>query len=266
MRTLIKVGLSLLLLAFVLIGASYSMLRSQGVSGAGAGRDVRSETRPLGKNIVNLELNGPIDVTVRQGMTPLLTVRGEQRLLPNIDTNQDGATLRIGPRGMLLHHRHPLQVEVVLPNLEQLEVHGSGDSTVNGFSGERFTLRLRGTGNVSFNGRYRQLRAGVYGGGDLNLNGGNSDLVELEMFGSGRITASGSVKTLHAELSGTGDMDAEHLAADKASVALEGAGTASVFARRAVAVSLRGSGDVEVHGNPMQRKLSHTGSGQINWR
>lgn len=267
MGTLVKVGLSLLVLAFALIGVSYSMLRSQGVNppGNAASRALRTEVRSIGKNILNVELNGPIDLTLRQGATPSLTVRGEQRLLANIAASQEGATLHIGPKGMLLHHRNPLQVELVLPVLQQLEVHGTGDSSVNGFSGERFTLRLQGSGNVSFNGRFKHVLASLNGSGDLNLNGGNSDSVTLEMVGSGRVTASGSSKTLAAQLSGSGDLDAEHLAADKVTVVLQGSGTADVFAREAADLTLRGNGDINVYGNPELRKVNSSGTGDINW-
>jgi hypothetical protein len=267
MRTLIKVGVSLLLLAFVLIGVSYTMLRAQGLSNpsSAAGRAVRSETRAVGKNINAIEVSGPIDLTVRQGPTPSLEVRGEQRLLANVETSERGATLHIGPKGMLFHHRQPLQVELVLPSLQQLEMHGSGDSTVNGFSGERFVLRVHGSGNLTFNGRFKHLVAAVNGSGDLNLNGGNSNSVVLDLAGSGAITASGSSKLLRAELSGSGDLDAEHLAADRIEVSVQGSGAAEVFARDAADLTLRGSGNIKVYGNPPQRRSSSDGSGEIDW-
>ena len=47
MRALLKVGFSLLLLAFVLIGLSYDMLRANGVASAAEGRQVASETREV---------------------------------------------------------------------------------------------------------------------------------------------------------------------------------------------------------------------------
>lgn len=267
MRTLIKVGISLLLLAFVLIGVSYSMLRAQGISNpsSAAGRAVRSDTRTIGKDIVNVELSGPINLTVRQGATAALTVRGEQRLLANIDTSQDGATLHIGPKGMLFHHRQPLTVDLVLPVLQQLEVHGTGDSMVAGFSGERFTLRLHGPGNATVNGRFKHIAADLFGSGELNLNGGNSDSVALELAGSGEITASGSSKSLRAVLNGSGDLNAEHLASDRVNVLLRGSGTANVFARDGVELTLHGSGNIHVYGNPEQRKVTSHGSGEVSW-
>ena len=122
---------------------------------------------------------------------------------------------------------HQLQVELVLPSLTRVEVHGNGDSKITGFSGDSFILELTGSGDVSFTGRYKQVQATVNGSGDLDINGGNSDSVVLEMVGSGRIAASGNTKFLRADLSGSGDIDAEHLAADKASVSLQGSSAGS---------------------------------------
>src|SRR5881398_2358210 len=117
MRALLKVGFSLLLLAFLLIGVSYSMLRAQVASGAATAvsRLVASETRPLARAVGIVELTGPFNLTLRQGPTPKLEVRGEQRVLANVDTSLDGDTLHIAPRGILLRHRQPIEVLVTLP-------------------------------------------------------------------------------------------------------------------------------------------------------
>ena len=267
MRSLMKIATSMLLLSFLLIGISYSMLKTYGSANpsSGAGRMLASETRKLDPGVTIVELNGPIDLTLSQGQTTSLKVRGEQRLLTNVETMQEGDTLHIGTKGMLLMHRKPLQVYLTLPSLSQLTVNGSGDTKVNGFSGEKFDLQLHGAGNVTFNGRYRQLAAGVHGSGDLNLNTGNSEHVDLEMVGSGQITSSGSCKTLTAELNGSGGLDAEHLASDKVTVNLKGSGTTNVFAKQSADLVLRGSGDIRVFGNPDNRNVSRTGSGEVTW-
>jgi hypothetical protein len=266
-RSLVKIALSLLVLAVVLTGVSYAALRANGVANpsSAAGRAPRTEVRDIGAGINSVELVGPIDLTLKQGDVPSLKVRGEQRLLGNIDTSMDGNTLRIGTKGMLFHHRRPIQIELVLPSLQELVVNGTGDSNVNGFSGERLTLQLQGSGNLSFNGRYREVEAGVHGSGDLNLNTGNSDTVSLEMVGSGAITSSGSCKTLNAELMGSGDLDAQHLASDDVVVKLDGSGTTNVFARKSADVAVRGSGNILVYGNPGDRNVSRSGVGSITW-
>src|SRR6185369_11932189 len=116
---------------------------------------------------------------LKQGDVPSLKVRGEQRLLGNIATEQDGPTLRIGSKGLLLHPRRPIEVELVLPSLNELVINGSGDSTVDGFSGEHLSVQLQGTGNLAFNGRYKIVEAGVHGSGGLNLNTGHGEKVQL---------------------------------------------------------------------------------------
>lgn len=267
MKRLFKVGLSMFLLALVLIALSYTALRAKGISNpsSSAGRAVRADTRPISAAVTHVDLSGPIDLTLRRGATASLKVSGEQRLLANVDTTVDGSTIHIGPKGMLFHHRQPLQVELVLPTLTGVEVHGSGNSRITGFSGDKFTLELAGSGDISFTGRYKQVEASVNGSGNLDINGGNSDKVTLEMIGSGRISASGNSKVLNAELSGSGDIDAEHLASDTATVSLQGSGESTVFVRDTVKLTLRGSGDIHVHGKPRQRDAQRTGSGEITW-
>jgi hypothetical protein len=268
MRTLLKIGFGLLLLSFVLIGLSFSMLKAQGTSNHSnpEGRMVSSETRTIGADVTQIDLSGPIDMTLRQGAVASLVVKGEQRLLGNIDTTQEGKVLHIGTKGMLLHHRQPLQVVLVLPSIDKLSIRGSGDSTINGFSGEKVDVQLFGSGNVKFNGRYKDVSAAVHGSGDMEMNGGSSDKVDVALVGSGQMTVVGSCKEFKAEQSGSGDLDAEHLAADATAVNLQGSGTSVVQAIKTAQVTLRGSGDVSVLGNPTERVLNKTGSGGINFR
>ena len=267
MRTLVKIGFGLLVLAFVLIGLTFSMLRAQGVNTRNQteGRDLSSETRPVNASITEIDMSGAIDLTLRQGAVASMSVRGEERLLGNVDTIQNGNTLQIGVKGMLLHKRLPLQVVLTLPAIDTVRIRGSGDSTVNGFSGERLDVQLDGSGTVKFNGRFKEVNAVLRGTGDLEMNGGASDKVEVALAGSGDMTVVGSCKQFSANLVGTGELDAEHLAAEAASVVLRGSGTSVVQATRSAEVTVRGSGNVKVMGNPSERVVSRTGSGDVSF-
>ena len=267
MRALFKVGLGLVLLAVLLTALAYGALRANGGSSISspAARLVRSESRSVGAAVTVVDLSGPINLTLTQGATPSLRVSGEQRLLQNVETRVEGNVLHIGTTGMLFHHREPLQVDVVLPTLDKIDLDGSGESTINGFSGKTLALTMRGSGSVSFNGRFQQIAASASGSGDLTLNGGNSDSVTLNMIGSGRLEASGSSKTLVAVLTGSGDLDAEHLATDTVQLTLQGSGSADVFAKLGAELTLRGSGDIRVYGNPERRNERHNGSGNVTW-
>ncbi|TWI68964.1 putative autotransporter adhesin-like protein [Pseudoduganella lurida] len=266
-RTLFKVGVALLALAIALIGLSYSMLRAQGVANPSttAGRVTRAENREIGHGITAVDLQGPIDLVLRQGDRPSLKVRGEQRLLANVAAVQEGATLHIGTTGMVFHHKRPLQVEVVLPSLQSLTVRGNGDSAVAGFSGEWLQLVLNGSGSLAFTGRYRHINASVHGNGNLELKAGNGEEVALAIYGSGVINVSGSADKLATSLTGSGTIDAQHMAANLVNVEIKGSGTTEVFARQAAAIAVAGSGDVIVYGNPDTRSVSRTGSGEVTF-
>lgn len=265
MRALIRVGLALLILAFVLIGLSYTMLRAQGVTARPEGRAVTTDTRPLERRVRAIELNAPVDLIVRYGPQPALVVRGEQRLLQNIETNASGDTLRISTRGLMLRHRQPLEVEVTLPVLDSLSVDGSGNTRVNGFSGERIDVSLNGSGRVQFNGRYRQARVALHGSGELSLDAGNSDSIDAELMGSGAMSLAGATRHFKLESSGSGTLDAQRLRAEEAQLRQTGSGSATVTVRDTVSASVSGSGDIDVHGEPSQRSVSRTGSGTVHF-
>ncbi|MDB5749235.1 MAG: hypothetical protein JWP72_4083 [Massilia sp.] len=265
MRTLFRVGLSLLVLAFVLIGLSYSVLRAQGVSIRHEGRMVGEETRPIRRDIRAVELSGPIDLTLHYGAQPSLVVRGEQRLLANVETTQDGRVLHIGTRGIVLRHREPIVVELTLPALDRTKVDGSGDTEVNGFAGERIELELSGSGSLEFNGRYRQARALMQGSGALTLDAGNGDSVEAELMGSGEMTLAGAARSVKVASNGSGRLDAQRLRGEVVEVRQTGSGNTSVTAHAHVTAAVSGSGEIDVYGNPPQRSISRTGSGDVHF-
>jgi hypothetical protein len=267
MRALLKIGFSLLVIAFLLIGISYSMLRAHGTNGPSnpGSRLLTTERRPFDQAVAKVDLSGPVNLTLRQGPTPSLDVRGEQRLLANIDTTIDGDVLHIGPRGILLRHRTPIEVTVTLPSLESLSINGNGEHTVSGFAGDHLDVALDGSGNMKFNGRYREITAAVHGSGDLELTGGTSDTVDAAVIGSGRLTLVGASRELHAELRGSGDLDARHLRADEVALMQQGSGDCAVYARKRLHAELTGSGEVRVYGNPEEHSVSRNGSGAVHF-
>ncbi len=268
MRALIKTGFALLLLAVLLIGASYSALRAQGTSGAAspASRLVDTEKRTLGASIAEVDVSGPINLTLRQGSSASLEVRGEQRLLANVDTTVEGNTLHIGPRGILLRHRQPIEVTLVLPSLERLNISGSGQHSVSGFSGDKIDVNVDGSAGLRFHGRYREIEAGLHGTGELEFTGGNAERVAADLKGSGHMTLVGAAHELHAEAAGSGELDARHLRAEQVELDHQGSGSSAVYASKRVAVEMTGSGNITVYGNPDNRAVSRNGSGGVSFQ
>lgn len=266
MRTLIKTALALLGLAILLVGVSFNVLRAQdlGVQDT-AGRKMLKETRPVNADVTVIKLEGAIDLVLKQGPSPSLNVRAEQRLMSNIVTVVDGKTLRISTKGLIVGAHKPMQAELTLPSLQQVHVTGSGDANVSGFSGEAIDLALNGSGDMLFNGKYQRVSGNLTGSGDLKIDAGSSDSVNLSLLGSGDVQVSGITKSLTAKLMGSGDLHSASLQADRVAVSLMGSGDAKVFAKTSVIVNIMGSGDVQVAGKPVERIVRKQGSGELSW-
>jgi hypothetical protein len=271
MQTLLKIGVGMLVLAALLVGTSFSVLRAQDVGNNGininnaGSRAMKGESRTIGANVVAISLNGPIDLMLKQGVTASMSVYGEERLLSRVKTTQDGNNLVIDTTDSNFHLYRPLRVDITLPALQQLAVHGSGDSVVSGFNGDKLILSMHGSGDIRFNGEYQHVNASVLGSGDLELALGNSSDLDVSMLGSGNITTSGKSKSLTAHMMGSGSLGAEKLLADAVKIDAMGSGDSSVFASQTAILDVKGSGDVEVHGNPPHREVNRAGSGDISW-
>ncbi|TFW29830.1 DUF2807 domain-containing protein [Massilia arenosa] len=267
MRALLKLGFGLLVLAFFLIGAAYSALKTHGTMEPATreSREVVTDARNVGKDVKSVQLDGPIELYVRQGAVPSLVVKAERRLLGNVDTLVEGEHIRIGTSGMLLHHRQPIRVELVLPELDNMVLNGSGDSKIDGFSGENLQIEMNGSGEVKFTGRYKELIAANHSSGEIYVDMDKAERLIAQLNGSGSITLAGSTREMHADLSSSGQIDAEHMTAETASADLRGSGSISVHASQTAIATVRGSGSVSVYGNPQNRTITKTGSGDVSF-
>ena len=225
-----------------------------------------SETRSLLRTIDTIEMNGPVDLVVRQSAVPTLVVKSEQRLLEQIRTHQEGRTLSISVTGPTPASYRPMRVEVGLPTLQYLRLAGTGDTQVSGLSGERLKLEQSGRGDTVIRATYENVEASLSGAGDFTLQSGPANSISLSISGRGDARIDGRAKTFTASLRGSGDLNARALAAEVVTLALSGSGDALVTASQAVTILSRGRGDVVVFGQPVQKVLSRSGSGSVVFR
>jgi hypothetical protein len=269
MRILIKIGAGMMLLAIILVALTAATLRAHAANDVApnlpGSRVMKTETRPVDGSVTIITANGPVDLVLKQGATPAMQVVAEERLLPRIKTKQQGNELVIDFEEVMFHSNHPMRIELTLPKLEQLSLHGSGDARVNGFSGDKLVLTLRGSGNMNFDGIYQHVTASNMGSGDLDITTGTGSDADLSILGSGAITAAGQNKSTVARIMGSGEINTENLHTDDLKLEVMGSGDSSVYATKSAIINLHGSGDVSVRGNPAHREVNRAGSGEVNW-
>lgn len=106
---------------------------------------------------------------------------------------------------------------------------------------------------------------------DWTLNG-NVELVmtdvrqsrlKLDIRGSGNVTAAGSADSLDMTLSGAGKVAMKDLTAQVANVSVCGNGYVVATATKSADISIYGSGNVELYGNPESQSSDVRGSGRV---
>ena len=223
MHTITRTSASFIsLVAIALLGsATYVAARTaEPVEGSGV---AKTEPRDVGE-FDKVHLNGSPNVNIVIGPERSVSVTADDNLLAVIDTVVEDGTLVIGGRE---HFRTRLgvTVQITVPSLTHVAVHGSGDVTVKQLDAKKFKAEIQGSGDISVAGRAEELDVEIQGSGDVKL---------------------------------------DELAARRAAVEVQGSGDSTVKVSDELTVHVMGSGDVKYIGEPNVTKTGEEGEGAGN--
>jgi hypothetical protein len=208
--------------AAVALGALLALVGC-GAQKEGSGVEA-AETREVA-TFSRIELSGEAGVVITVGEAQQVTVRGDDNLLEDVETEVDDGTLEISQPGNVdLQPRAGLTVEVTVPDLEAVEVSGAGNVSIAGLRGGLFRIDVSGAGNVE---------------------------------------ASGQIDRVEAEVSGVGHLRLGTLVAREATVSVSGAGDVEVHATDSLSASVSGAGDIVYTGGPENVETDVSGAGEI---
>jgi hypothetical protein len=176
-----------------------------GSSGSGSG--VRgsgiavAQTRTVAP-FSSVDLAGSNMVTVAVGVPQSVVVHADSNLVTHVTTQVVGGTLVIGTTGSF-STRAPMNVQIGVPSLTELNLSGSGQITVTGISAPRLAVTLSGSGLLSASGTATRLFVTLSGSGDAQLGQLTADEVHATVTGSGLIQIM-AVLRLDAAVPGSG--------------------------------------------------------------
>jgi hypothetical protein len=104
----------------------------------------------------------------------------------------------------------------------------------------------------------------ISGSGNLDVPQYNGDKLTVGLPGSGNITLGGSANTVNIVLSGSGNIRSDKLTAKSATAMLSGSGSITVNASEQLDATVIGSGDIRYSGSPAKLTKIVTGSGNIH--
>lgn len=182
------------------------------------------------------------DITITEG-EPSLVIHAPQQALDRLTSDVDGETLVLGSKPGLELMFGDVRYDLILPDLEEIEVNGSGDIDASVGSEGTVRLDIEGSGNVDWT--------------DLA-----ADRVEIRLSGSGDIELAGTTNELAIELDGSGNIDSRDLDAKDATVSIEGSGDIDVAASDTLDARISGSGRITYSGDPTVN-ADVSGSGDV---
>jgi hypothetical protein len=209
--------------------------------------NVVTETRTI-EPATGVSLAAPIELTIKQGPSVSVTLTGDDNILPHLVTTVKDGTLSITVDGdgrgfTSFKPTAPIRCDLTLPEMNALEISGSGSARADSLKSKEFSVAVSGSGEV-------QIARLV------------TEAVSVAVSGSGTIQIGGETGQESVAVSGSGDCDCGELRSAAAEVAVSGSGDVIVWVEKTLEAAVSGSGSVSYYGEPaVEEQVS--GSGEV---
>ncbi len=216
-----------------------------GATQRGSGHII-TESRPV-RGFTAIHVSYPANITIQQGTTEGLTIEADDNVVASLRTQVTGDTLEIDnlrDHTIFVTPTRPVKITITVKDLKELRFDSAGTVTVEGLKTDSLTTLLDGAGTITFN--------------NLTVK-----TFVANLSGVGSVQASGTADSLDARVDGLGSLNAQGLRSQRATVALDGMGSANIWVDQDLTASISGVGSVNYYGSPQVSKTV-SGLGNIN--
>ena len=182
---------------------------------------IKTDQRTI-SSFANIDASGAFQIEWKSG-TPALSITTDENLLPYIDNQISGETLRLHTREQIWP-THGIKVVISSPTRTGAKISGAVKLTANQLSGPRFAMESTGAAEVKLDGNIDELLANMTGASELHAGGlqtktteisttgaadaetAVSETLKVAITGAGKVSYSGSPKTIEKHISGAGSI------------------------------------------------------------
>lgn len=233
--------LTLLLLATITLTTNAQNWFSSKVKGNG---NIITEKRTT-SNYNGIRSSGSFHVLLVNGKEGEITLKGEENILPLIETIIENNTLKIRfQKNTNVRTTKKVIITVPVTDIETITLAGSGNiESKNVLKGENIITKLSGSGSINLVANTKEINAEITGSGNINLEG--------------------TAVHFNTKITGSGDVKAYELQAEEVQIKITGSGSVKANVSKRIAAKITGSGNVYYQGNPKYVNSKTTGSGSI---
>lgn len=135
-----------------------------------------------------LEMGSALNITVEQGSTYSVEVRGDRRNVDDLDVYKKGSTLVVEFEREN-NRKHQTYISITMPRLEAVTFSGASVSKIRGFeSADDINFILSGSSVSQLDASYREVNLILSGGSTLSMSGIGEE-IEAEISGASVLTA-----------------------------------------------------------------------------
>lgn len=207
------------------------------------GNGIKASEARITHHFSKVKSEGAFDVHISPGAEYDILIEAESNLIPYIETDVNGNTLRIHTQGLRnLQNQLPMKIFITTPYIEDITQSGSGIITTGYFEGEHFDITVSGSGII-----------------ETAIDANSVDGI---VSGSGSVFISGLAVNANMMVSGSGKIDAWDMSLRNCEATISGSGSMWVNAQRYLRANISGSGNVFYNGSP-SIELHISGSGNV---
>ena len=254
-----------LLVAVWALCAAPSLL-AEGVMESGSGSMV-TERLDL-EGFTAIEIAGSWEVEAVPGEFAV-EVSVDDNVLDDVRVEVRGDTLWLGMRAGAWFRRLTLRARVSLPELDGLQVTGSGHIAAREFEVADLQVDVSGSGGVDVAGcRVGALDGGISGSGDITAEGCMIGTAAILISGSGDVVVGGEAAcagdSVSLRISGSGSADLRGCTFADAQIRISGSGNVELMLGSGdLTGRITGSGSVTYRGSPTRVDVRTSGSGRV---
>jgi hypothetical protein len=253
-------------LLFIAFGASVILLSScEGIwPDCLDGNGVRTTEARDVSSFTGVESNGDFKVNIYPGEEIGVKVEADENLMDLIVTRVSGDELIIETRhGNCIRSSEDIVVTVTVPDLQHIDLNGSGIVWCDSLSTQSFDADVDGSGTIRcIHMTVPTLDIEISGSGNMETDGTFTQ-VNTVIDGSGEVVLTGESPNADFQINGSGKITADNLVTDTCYANITGSGTIYTRVMDLLEVDISGSGNVYYYGDDPVVNTHITGSGQV---